>query len=151
VPAGHPFSPHSPAVRIKLFLSVQSILTSLVVDLTLTATTECIVTSTDQGASRQIAHIALIGPKGSDIVDQQHISRIPADDQFVDFDGAVIVLRAMGFEDQNDRKVRRAADEGRLPFFAYGKKRRILVRVLKDCFLRMQNEAIRGTTRLRHR
>ena len=76
---------------------------------------------------------------------QQHLLTIPSDDQFVDFEGAVTVLRAMGFEDQTDRKVRRAADEGRLPFFAYGKKRRILVRVLKDCFLRMQNEAIRGS------
>jgi hypothetical protein len=75
------------------------------------------------------------------------IPRIPTDDQFVDFDGAAMVLRAMGFADQTDRKIRRAADEGKLPFFAYGKKRRILVSVLRECFMRMQTDAIRGFAR----
>lgn len=78
---------------------------------------------------------------------EQHIPEVPRDDQFVDFEGAVIVLHAMGFKKQNVRKVRRLADEGKLPFFKCFKERYILVRVLKERFMRLQNDAIRGVLR----
>lgn len=67
-----------------------------------------------------------------------------ADDYYVDIKGAVSVLHDLGFVDATERSVRRAADEGRLPFFPWAGKRRIEVKELRARFKRMQIDASRG-------
>jgi hypothetical protein len=66
------------------------------------------------------------------------------DDRYVDIRGAVAVLHEIGLTDATERSIRRAADEGRLPFFRWGGKRRIEVKELRARFKRMQIDASRG-------
>jgi hypothetical protein len=81
------------------------------------------------------------------MTDQNLYQPQASDDFYVDIAGAVLVLHALGLTDASDRSVRRDADEGRLPFFKRGKKRRIEVKELRASIKRLQIEASRGLNR----
>lgn len=90
----------------------------------------------------RLAHI--ISLSGEEAMTGSKFENDSYDDIYLDFEGALDVMRSMGFKSATLRKVRRWADNGVLPFFGELGPRHISVSTLRARVRKMQTDAERG-------